>query len=106
VKVDGIASPGASTDRKLAQENKQCLDSIHGRRLEGGQPVPELAALQTALVQFQTRILNDQELLLKGQYRLADVQAEPARLCNSEPSSSHLIVIVTDREQIGNISAI
>ncbi|HEY1626658.1 MAG TPA: hypothetical protein VGG16_22965 [Streptosporangiaceae bacterium] len=68
------------------------------------QPVPELTALQTALVQFQARLLKDQEHLLTGQRRLEDIQAGPEPVCNAEQSASHLVRVITDREEIRRIS--
>jgi hypothetical protein len=69
------------------------------------QPVPELTALQTVLVQCQVQLLKHQELLLGGQRRIADLQARPEPVCSADRSASHLIRVITDREEIGRISS-
>jgi DNA-binding CsgD family transcriptional regulator len=68
------------------------------------QPVPELTALQTALVQRQADILAGQEQLLAGQRRLADIQARPEPVCKSEQSPSHMVRVITSREEIARLT--
>lgn len=64
---------------------------------------PDLA-LQGVLAGHQNRLAKDQELLLDGHRRLADAQAQFGAGMN-RPFPSHLVAVVSDREQISELSA-
>ncbi|TDE29977.1 helix-turn-helix transcriptional regulator [Actinomadura sp. 6K520] len=65
-------------------------------------PVPPDLALQGTLADLTRRLVADQERLLAGQRRLAETHpwASPA----VDESSDRLVRIITDREEIGNVS--
>src|SRR6266568_4639778 len=64
---------------------------------------PDLA-LQGVLVGHQNRLARDQELLLDGHRRLADVQASFGAGMNARPSV-HLVTVISDRAEISALSA-
>jgi DNA-binding CsgD family transcriptional regulator len=64
---------------------------------------PDLA-LQGVLVGHQNRLARDQELLLDGHRRLADVQASFGAGMNARPSV-HLVRVISDRAEISALSA-
>ena len=65
-------------------------------------PVPPDMALQGTLADLTRRLLVDQERLLAGQRRMAETHpwASPA----VDESNDRLVRIITDREEIGNVS--
>ena len=66
---------------------------------------PDLA-LQGVLAGHQHRLARDQELLLQGQRRLADAQARfGTGMTSNGQLPEHLVAVVTDREQISDLSA-
>jgi DNA-binding NarL/FixJ family response regulator len=64
---------------------------------------PEIA-LQGVLAGHQNRLLRDQELLLSGTRRLAEAQARFGVGMNGR-LPEHLVSVVSDRAQIGELSA-
>ena len=64
---------------------------------------PDLA-LQGVLAGHQNRLARDQELLLEGQRRLADAQAQFGTWMNSR-FPEHLVSVVSDRAKISELSA-
>ena len=64
---------------------------------------PDLA-LQDVLAGHQSRLARDQELLLDGQRRLADAQAQFGPGMNGR-LPEHLVSVVSDRAQISELSA-
>lgn len=64
---------------------------------------PDLALLGV-LGAHQNRLARDQELLLNGQRRLADAQAHFGIPMNGR-FPEHLVSVVSDREQISELSA-
>ena len=64
---------------------------------------PDLA-LQGVLAGHQSRLARDQQLLLDGQRRLADAQAEFGPGMNGR-FPEHLVSVVSDRAQISELSA-
>ena len=66
---------------------------------------PDLA-LQGVLAGHQHRLARDQELLLHGQRRLADAQARfGVGMTSNGRLPEHLVAVVSDREQISDLSA-
>jgi DNA-binding CsgD family transcriptional regulator len=66
---------------------------------------PDLA-LQGVLAGHQHRLARDQELVLHGQRRLADAQARfGVGMISNGRLPEHLVAVVSDREQISNLSA-
>ncbi|MEU5995651.1 helix-turn-helix transcriptional regulator [Spirillospora sp. NPDC047418] len=65
-------------------------------------PVPPDLALQGTLADMTRRLVADQERLLAGQRRMAETNpwASPA----VDESSDRLVRIITDRDEIGNVS--
>lgn len=65
-------------------------------------PVPPDLALQGTLADMTRRLVADQERLLAGQRRMAETNpwANPA----VDESSDRLVRIITDRDEIGNVS--
>ena len=59
--------------------------------------------LQGLLVSHNHRLARDQELLLDGQRRLSEVQAQIGAGMNSQ-SPEHLVSVVSDRQQISELS--
>jgi DNA-binding CsgD family transcriptional regulator len=64
---------------------------------------PDLA-LQGVLAGHQNRLARDQELLLEGQRRLADAQAQFGTWMNAR-FPEHLVSVVSDRAKISELSA-
>lgn len=64
---------------------------------------PDLA-LQGVLAGHQNRLAKGQELLLDGHRRLVDAQAQFGA-CMNRPFPAHLVAVVSDREQISELSA-
>jgi len=56
------------------------------------------------LAGHQNRLARDQELLLDGHRRLADIQAQFGTSMNG-PFPAHLVSVVSDRAEIGELSA-
>jgi DNA-binding NarL/FixJ family response regulator len=66
---------------------------------------PDLA-LQGVLAGHQHQLARDQELLLHGQRRLADAQARfGTGMTSNGQLPEHLVAVVTDRQQISDLSA-
>jgi DNA-binding CsgD family transcriptional regulator len=66
---------------------------------------PDLA-LQGVLAGHQHRLARDQDLLLHGQRRLADAQARfGVGMTSNGRFPEHLVAVVSDREQISDLSA-
>jgi DNA-binding CsgD family transcriptional regulator len=63
---------------------------------------PDLA-LQGVLASHQNRLARDQQLLLEGQRRLADAQAQFGTWMNG-PFPDHLVSVVSDRARISELS--
>ncbi len=61
------------------------------------QAAPPAVALETALIQFQAKVLKDQELLLAGHRRLSDLPLADAAVT---ASCEHLVQVVVGREQV------
>ena len=64
---------------------------------------PDMALLGV-LAGHQNRLAQDQELLLDGHRRLADAQAQFGTGMNG-PYPAHLVTVVSDREEISELSA-
>ena len=67
-------------------------------------PAPPDLALQGVLAGHQTRLAHDQQLLLDGHKRLADAQASYASGMTGQ-FPAHLVSVVSDRAEIGGLSA-
>lgn len=67
-------------------------------------PASPALALQGVLVDHQQQMARDQELLLNGQRRLADAQAQYGAGVDGR-FPEHLVPVVSDRAQISELSA-
>ncbi|GAA1892441.1 helix-turn-helix transcriptional regulator [Actinomadura bangladeshensis] len=65
-------------------------------------PVPPDLALQGTLAALTRRLVADQERLLAGQRRMAETNPWASPIVDE--SSDRLVRIITDREEIGNVS--
>jgi len=97
--VGGAALVHALTDRGMAHLQPHSPSDPAWLR-----PAPPDLALQGVLAGHQNRLAHDQELLLDGSRRLADAQARFGIGMNGR-FPDHLVSVVTDRAEIGELSA-
>ncbi|MFD0857343.1 LuxR C-terminal-related transcriptional regulator [Actinomadura adrarensis] len=67
-------------------------------------PIPPELALHGALSNMTRQLLADHERLLDGQRRIAEAQPAPDIPTGESSAMSQLVQIITDREEIGDLS--
>ena len=110
-----LARDGCPADQASALVGDQMVHALTGRGMAHIrphsptdpaqlQPAEPGLALQGVLVDLQTRLAREQELLLDGHQRLADAQAQFGTGMTGQ-LPEHLVSVVADRAEIARLSA-